>query len=136
MSNAKPIDFNHRIEQYVLLRDKIKEMNDAHKEVMKPYNEALEGLNAVILMHLNQVQSDSVKTQAGTAYRTLKTSASIADGDAFWNHIMKTQDFDLLDRRASKTAVVKYIEDHGQPPPGINYSSMYEVGVRRPTKSK
>ena len=39
-----PVGIDQRIQQYVMLRDKIKEFDDAHKEKMKPFRETLEGL--------------------------------------------------------------------------------------------
>ena len=73
------IDLAKRIDQFVHLRDKIKKMDEEHKELMKPYREALDKLNAILLDHLNSIEGDSVKTAHGTVYRTSRKSASLAD---------------------------------------------------------
>lgn len=124
-----PID--KRVDQYIQLRDKIRDMEAKHKEQLKPYKEALDLLNAALVQHLNAIQAESVRTNYGTVYKTTKDSATISDSTAFWEHVLRTKDFDLIDKRANKTAVRDYIEDNGAPPPGVNYTQVSEVGVRR-----
>lgn len=124
-------NFDQRVAQYVKLRDKIKELDDKHKEQMKPYREALEQLNGALLNHLNNVGADSVASPSGTVYRTEKKSASIADKTAFWTYVVTTANFDLIDYKANVTAVADHIDQNQQPPPGVNFTSRFEVGVRR-----
>ena len=102
------IDVAKRVEQYVKLRDKIKEIKDRQKNELKPFNETLEQLNALLLAHLNGLNGNSVATDAGTVYRTEKKSASLADAEAFMKYVVANGAFDLLDRKANVTAV----EDH------------------------
>lgn len=125
------LDINKRVDQYVALRDKIKKLDDEHKEKMKPYREVLEKLNGVLLEHLNQISGDSVRTEAGTVYRTAKKAASLADADAFMRFVIGNEAWDLLDRKANVTAVADFIEENNAPPPGVNFSTTFVVGVRR-----
>jgi len=74
---------------------------------------------------------NSIATDAGTAYRTEKKSASLADSEAFMNYVIANQAFDLLDRKANVTAVEEHIKENDAPPPGVNFSSTFVVGVRR-----
>jgi hypothetical protein len=119
------------VDQYVRLRDQIKKMDDEHKERMKPYREALEKLNGVLLSHLNEIEGDSVRTSVGTVYRTAKKSATLADPEAFMRFIIGSGEWDLLDRKANVTAVADFIEENETLPPGVNFSTTYVVGVRR-----
>ena len=130
-THAPPPNFTQRIEQYIKLRDKIKELDDAHKKLMKPYRDTLEQLNAVMLKALDAIGSDSTSNEVGTVYRTEKKSASIADASAFWSFVVTQGAWDLLDKRANVTAVADFIEANNSPPPGINFTRRYEVGVRR-----
>jgi hypothetical protein len=122
---------NKRVAQYVKLRDHIKELDDAHKEKMKPYRQMLEELNASLLNHLNSIGAEAVCTDAGTVYSTAKKSASIADGDVFMKYVIEHQAWDLLDRKANVSAVADHIEEFHAAPPGVNYSVTYVAGVRR-----
>jgi hypothetical protein len=124
-------DIATRVAQYVKLRDLIKEKNDAHKLAMKTHNETLEQLNSVLLSHLNNVGANSASTDNGTVYRTEKKSASLADGKLFMDYVIAQGAWDLLDRKANVTAVEEFIKGNNAPPPGVNFSSTYVVGVRR-----
>jgi len=124
-------DINRRVNQYVRLRDEIKRLDEEHKLKMAPYRETLEGLNGALLHHLNSIGGDSVRTEAGTVYKTEKKSASCADKSAFWAHVVLTGDWELLDWKANATQVAAYIEKNGALPPGVNFNVSHVVGVRR-----
>jgi len=126
-----PENIDELVSQYVKLRDKIKAADDAHKEKTKMARAYLELLNGKLLERLNNVGGDSVKTAHGTAYRTTKRSASIADGDVFRKYVIDNGEFDLVDWRANANAVDDYITTHGAQPPGVNFSTTFTVGVRR-----
>lgn len=128
---AKAITIEQRVEQYVKLRDTIKEKDDAHKAAMEPYRTALEKLNGLMLTHLNNIGADSVKAKTGTVYRTTKRSASLEDGDAFMRHVIGKEAWELLDRKANVAAVEAYVTENGVLPPGVKMSSTQVVGVRR-----
>lgn len=138
MSPTQPkVDIETRVDQYVKLRDMIKEISDRHRAEIKPYVDALEALNATLLDHINTIGAESVKTAHGTVYRLEKKSATIADKTAFWSFVVATGEFDLLDYKANPVAVKAFIDKQVEAgsdqitPPGINYTTRYEVGVRR-----
>ncbi len=120
-----------KVGQYIQLRDMIKEIEEKHKTELKLYKETLEQLNGSLLQDMNTIGGDSVRTGAGTVYRTAKKSASIADMAAFWTYVVATANFDLLDKRANVKAVEDHIESNKTPPPGVNFNSTFVVGVRR-----
>lgn len=126
-----PLSIDQRIQQYVMLRDKIKEEDDAHKSKMKPFREALEGLNNIILDLLSKTGGDSIKTKHGTAYRTVKRSASLEDADAFMKFVIEKEAFELMERKVSVTAAEAFAEENGILPPGVKMTSTTVVGVRR-----
>jgi len=124
-------------EKYVKLRDKIKEIKDRHKDELAPYNDTLDQLAGYILDFLNQSGAASMRTGSGTISRTHKDSCSIADMEAFWTFVVTQGDFDLCDRKANVTAVREYMEKNSAPVPGVNFTSMQTVSVRRaPDKTK
>jgi hypothetical protein len=125
------INVEARVSQYVKLRDIIKEKDDAHKAAMAPYREALEGLNNLLLDHLNTIGGDSVTTAAGTCYRNLKETASLEDADIFMRHVIGTEQWDLLERKVNLTAARAFAAENGSLPPGVKISSMQVVGIRR-----
>lgn len=128
---APAIDMELRVRQYVQLRDLIKERDDEHKKKMAPYRETLEKLGALLLEHLDTIGGESVKSAAGTVYKTVRKSASIQDGDAFMKYVINSEAWDLLDRKANVTAVEDFAKENGVLPPGVRFTQTNVVGVRR-----
>jgi hypothetical protein len=48
------------------------------------------------------------------------------------DHVTGTGQFELLERRASATAVKDYAGKHGALPPGVKLNALRIVGVRKP----
>lgn len=126
-----PDTIDELVDRYIRLRDKIKEVEDAHKAKLADAKAYLEELNAKLLARLNEVGGEAVKTEHGTVYRTTRRSASIADGDAFRQFVIQNEAFDLVDWRANANAVDDFIKSESAPPPGVNFTTAYTVGVRR-----
>lgn len=125
----QPIDM--LVDRFIKLRDGLKVADEAHKEKTKAAREYLDQLNAQLLMRLNALGGESVKTRVGTVYRSSRKSASIADGKAFREFVTEGGHFDLLDWKANATAVADFIDAHEAPPPGVSFSVAFQVGVRR-----
>jgi hypothetical protein len=122
---------NKRVRQYLLLREKIAEMDERHKAERKVLTDPLLALNAAILEELNRAGVDSINVRGvGTAYKTVKRSASIAAPDEFRRFVIGGQLFDLLDWKVNLTAATEYAEAHGDLPPGVTIKSAAVVGVR------
>jgi hypothetical protein len=102
---TQTINFEQVIGAYITLRDYIEAEDKAHKERLQTRRDQLEKLNQLLLQNLNASGQDNAKTKAGTAYRKAWTSATIRDKDAFRRHVIGTEDWDLIDWRANKTAV-------------------------------
>lgn len=130
-AQAKPRTFDVVVDQYVRLRDAIKLADDAHDAKTKPARAALEKLNDELLGMLNATGQESAKTEFGTAYVTSRKSASVADVAQFRRFVIGSAAWDLIDFRASVSGVEGFIEDNKSPPPGVNFTVVNKVGVRR-----
>lgn len=126
-----PENMDDLVAQFVKLRDRIKEADNAHKEKTKPAKDYLDLLTAKLMEKLNDMGGESVKTAHGTAYRTTRRSATVADGETFRQFVIATEAFDIVDWKANANAVDDFIKSEGSPPPGVNFSTAYTVGVRR-----
>lgn len=120
-----------RVDQYVRLRDLKSELAERHKAEMGPFNEAMKALEEIFLREMNNLNVTSLKTSAGTVSQKKKESASCADLDAFWTHVVTQGDFDLVDKKPNVTGVRDYIDKNGVAPPGVNWSSVVVASVRR-----
>ena len=129
-------DIEKRVAQYVALRDKIHNMELKHAEELKKPQEMLEQLAGIIHKFLDQHKLENLKTSAGTCYISTRWTASVQDPDAFINYVIENKEFDLLERRASATAVKAYVQDHNHLPSGVSLNALASVGVRRPAGTK
>ena len=120
-----------RVSQYIMIRDKLKELNAEHEEKLKPLVDLQNSLTGWLQSFMEQAGADSIKTPNGTCYSTTRHSASLADSEAFMKFVKDTDNYDLLDRKANVTAVRAYVEEHSALPPGVNLSSIKTIGVRR-----
>jgi hypothetical protein len=126
-----PGTIEEMVGQYVKLRDTLKEADDQHKKktaTARAYKEKLEG---GLLAKLNEIGGENVKTGMGTVYRTTRRSAVIRDGDAFRSYVINNDEFDLIDWKANAGAVDDFIKSNSVPPPGVDFSTTFTVGVRR-----
>lgn len=119
------------VSQYRRLRDKKKALNDELKAAIAPYTEAMDQLEVLILDALNTAGVESARTQAGTAFKSTRSSYTVRDPAVFREWIEANQRFDLLETRVSKEAIEAFAEAGGQLPPGIGISSEVTVNVRK-----
>lgn len=125
------MDMQEAVAGFIRLRDLKARAEAEHKEKLKPLNEAMDKLEAFMLKELNGMGGDSVKTAAGTAYKSKRVSVSVADWLAF-KAFTDEHGFDhMINHSANKTAVEEYLEETGQLPPGLNRSVEIVVNVRK-----
>jgi len=130
------VDFELRVEQYRKLRAKQEEIEERHKEELAPYKKAKADLEALMLGWLNATGQENAKTKAGTVYKKTDFSASLEDPDAFMRYVIGSEAWDLIDRKANKTAIKDFLEEHKTLPPGVKVATVVKVGVTAPTKPK
>lgn len=124
--------FDKLVKSFVTLRDHVKTIEDKHKAELAPMKELRERLEAAMLDKLNATGQDSAKTAFGTVYRTMRESASLEDATSFMRHVIGSEAWDLLDRKANTPACKKFAEENGgNLPPGVKFTQVYTVGVRR-----
>ena len=120
------------VEVYIGLRDKKAEISKARKDEEAVVQAKMDKLEGQLMVALDKLGGEGMRTAAGTAYISSRSSATVADKDAFMAHVKANQAFDLMDVRVNKTAVDVYAQEHGDVPPGVNYRTERTVSIRRP----
>jgi hypothetical protein len=131
MSRVTDLNNEQLVKLYIQLRDRRSERKRTYEmedEGDKGKQEKIEG---ILLKRFQDDGLESVRTASGTAYKTVRTSASVADPDAFFQFVLTNELYDLLEKRCSKTVVEQYKDEHQELPPGINYSECVALNVRR-----
>lgn len=119
------------ISSYIQLRDKKREMETAHKEALKPYNETLAQIEAALGRIMTETGLENLPGGGGTAYRTTRSSVTVDNWDLFVLWVAEQGAWHMLERRASKTAIEELLEDTKELPPGVSISREFAVQVRK-----
>lgn len=119
------------VDKYQQLRAKKKQITERQAEELKPINEAMDLLEAHMLSQLNEQNANSMRTENGMAYRSVRQSFTIDDPAAFraWTEANERPDF--YENRVSKDAVANYIEAGHDLPPGLKMSTFTQINVRK-----
>jgi hypothetical protein len=125
------MDIERLVGGYVRLRDKKAEIEARHKEELAPLRKMMDDIEAKMLQAMQESNATSFKTTAGTAYKTSRTSATVADRSTFKEWIVCEDAWEFADLRANKTAVAAYRDETGELPPGINWREELGVNFKR-----
>lgn len=120
------------VEKYIALRDKKAKMKAEYEAQVKNVEQVMDKIEAKLLEVFDSTGLESAKCETGTAYVSVRTSASVADKDAFMNYVKDNGEWSLLEVRASKTAVDQFkAANDDQLPPGVSWSAERVVNFRR-----
>lgn len=117
--------------KYVKIRDAKTQIKREYDEKIAKYDQAMAKVEAVLLSHFEATGSESVKTAVGTAYKSTRTSATVAEWDSFFNYVREHEAWEMLERRANKKAVEEYKTANDDLPPGLNWREEVVVNIRR-----
>lgn len=119
-------DTQEYVETYIKLRDQIKELEKKHKEELKPYREGLETIEGLLAQALYDNGADSMKTSAGTFYKSHWSRPQVQDWEKVLDYIVENERYDLFERRISKAVA----EEIGEVP-GVVFERGVKINVRR-----
>lgn len=120
------------VETYIKLRDRRAKRKADFEAADAGDKEKQEKIEAYLLKEFNESGVESIKTPAGTAYKTAKLSVTTADKEAFFhNWVVPNEAWDFLDVKPNKTAIQQYKAAHDDIPPGLNWAETITVQVRR-----
>ena len=119
------------VAKYIAARDMKTKLDAAHKTKLEPLIAAMEKTEAAILDFFNKHGIDNAKCEAGTAYKASRTSATVNDMDQFLDFVRANDAWHFLEKRVAKTQVDEYVQQHKDLPPGISYTQMAALNVRR-----
>lgn len=119
------------VSHYIALRDQKAAIKAEYDAKVSKIDKTLDTIEAKLLEVFAQTGMDSVRTANGTAYTTVRTSASVADREVFMNYVKSHDEWPLLEVRASKTGIEQFKEMNQDLPPGVNWREERVVNIRR-----
>lgn len=131
-TEAETIGVDKLVSVYIKLRDRKAELQKEFSEKEAALDAKMDLVKAALLDHCNTANVESVRTTAGTFYRTMKQRFWTSDWGSMNNFIMENDALDLLEKRIHQTNMRTFLEEHPDKlPPGLNVDSEYTITVRR-----
>jgi hypothetical protein len=124
------MDYATAAQKYLELRHTAEAINEEAKKKVAAIKASMADLETWFALKAKEEGLETIPTSFGTAYWSTHSTASVAAPDVFKEFVISTQSFDLIETRASKTAVKSFITAHGAPPPGVNFSTVRVFNLR------
>jgi hypothetical protein len=117
---------------FIKIRDKRAEMKREFEDADAGLRRKQDVIRAALLDHCKEHNVDSVKTEAGTFYRTTKKRYWTSDWDSMHRFILEHEVPQFLDKRLNQGNVREFLEDNPDLlPPGLNADVEYTISVRK-----
>jgi len=132
MAKVEDVDDVNLLQLFIALRDRRTARKAAYNEEDAGDRSKQEKIETEFLRRFGDRGIDNVSARGvGTAYRSTRVSATVADWDSLLGHIQDQDAWELLERRVNKTAVEQFKDQHEDLPPGVNWSESQVVNFRR-----
>lgn len=126
------VPFNKLARVYIKMRDKKSEIKKEYDEKVKAIEADMERIQQAFMDHMKATGVESMRTEFGTAYRTVKKTYITNDWGSLHKFILDHQVPELLDKRINQTNMKAFLEEHPDLlPAGLNSTMEYSVTIRR-----
>ena len=120
------------VKVYTRIRDKRAELKAAFDEQDKDLQAQLDKVKQGLLEYCKEHGVESVRTQHGLFYRTVKTRYWTGDWESMHKFIMEHGLPEFFEKRLNQSAVKEFLEQNPELlPPGLNVDAEYTVSVRK-----
>jgi hypothetical protein len=117
---------------YIKMREKKAEVTHELEEKIAKIEEDMKVIKTAILDHMKEIGAESLKTNAGVVYRTVRTTYSTSDWESMGKFILEHGVPELLEKRLHQTNMKAFLEDYPELlPPGLNANMEYSVTIKR-----
>lgn len=120
------------VQLYIALRDDIAAAKASYESAIADRKAKQDKIEGILLHRFDESGDEAVNTKFGTAYKTTKKYASVADWDSLLNYIRGNEAWELLNRAVNKTVVEQFVAANDELPPGVNWRQEVTLGFRRP----
>ena len=130
MSNQPQAD--RLVKAYVKMRDKRAELSKQYEAEDSKIAEQMELVEAELMKLCKEIGADSVKTQYGTVYRSVKTRYETTDWDSMYKFIQEHNIPQVLVKSINGANMKQFLDENPTlMPVGMNINNKYTVKVLR-----
>jgi hypothetical protein len=119
------------VQKYIEYRDQKAQLKAKYDLEVDAIDKKLEKIENALLEAFEKSGQTSARTDHGTAYVSVRSSATVADKEAFMQFVKEKEEWPLLEVRVSKTGVEQFRSIHEDIPPGVNWREERVVNIRR-----
>ena len=117
---------------YIKIRDNRRVLEQAFKVEDEKLQEQIRAIEEQMLDICKMFNASSIKTEAGTIIRSVKSRYWTNDWDSMYQFIRENSAFALLERRLHQSHMKQFLEENPDlTPAGLNVDKEYTVVVRR-----
>jgi predicted phage-related endonuclease len=117
---------------YIKMREKKAEVAHELEEKISKIENDMKTVKTAILSHMKEIGAESLRTEAGIVYRTVRTTYATSDWESMHKFILEHGVPDLLEKRIQQTNMRAFLEENPDMlPPGLNANSEYSVTIKR-----
>ena len=126
------MDIDKLVGAYVKMRDDLDAERKKFKALEKERKAQMTRVEDHILKLCYEQGVESFKTVHGTAFKKKKDFISVKNWDAALDFILANDLTHILTKSVAKAAAKEYMEaNENRLPPGLEYGSITEIGIRR-----
>lgn len=132
MNTEVKTDLDKLVSVYIKIRDKKAELQAALAAQEEDLNLKLKAIELKLLEHCKDNGVESVRTESGTFYRSVRSKYWTSDWESMNRFILENEAPELLEKRIHQGNMKQFLEDNPEKlPQGLNCESEYTVTVRR-----
>jgi hypothetical protein len=121
---------------YIKIRDARSDLKRNYERADEELENQLTLIESEMLEICKAVDASSIKTNAGTVIRSVKSRYWTNDWDSMYSFIEKHRAFALLEKRLHQTHMKQFLEENpNSHPAGLNVEREFTVVVRRSKES-
>jgi phage host-nuclease inhibitor protein Gam len=110
---------------YIKMRDKKAEVAHEMEKQLNKIEDDMKTVKRAILDYMKESGVESLRTNSGTVYRTVRTTYSTSDWESMHKFIIEHGAPDLLEKRIQQTNMRAFLEENPDLlPPGLNANSI------------
>lgn len=121
---------------YIKIRDKRSALSREFDAADRALEQEMRLVEAEMLEICKKLGADSIRTNAGTVVRSVKSRYWTNDWDSMYRFIKEHDAYALLEKRLHQSHMKQFLEENPEvQPAGLNVEREFTVVVRRPKES-
>lgn len=126
------IDINKLVKVFIKMRDRKAALAAAYKEEDDKIQSQMDTVRHALLGYCKDNNVESVRTESGMFYRTVRSKYWTSDWEQMGNFILEHKCPDLLEKRIHQGNMMSFLQENPTlRPVGLNIDSEYTITVKK-----